>query len=115
MPRKIPSHPCRKCGGPAARKDSLCRGCYDKEPRAVLEFKDCTTAGCNNRVTSQSRLGICRTCYQRVYSYGKARADRRVSEQHHDFSSLGEVWKMPEGKPLKFVPDYKTNTVSRRS
>ena len=85
----------------------MCRGCYEKEPRAVLEFRDCETEGCNNRISSLSRLGVCRPCYLRQY-------EREKSRTASDFSSLGEHWKLPEAKPLKFVPDYKTNTVSRR-
>ena len=113
MPRKSTTYPCTKCGGPATRKASFCRKCYDEEPKQPLEFHDCKSEGCNNRVSSLSRIGLCRACYQRVYAYGKVRADRVVSEQFHDFSSLGEHWKMPVGKPFKFVPDYKTDTVSK--
>lgn len=91
----------------------MCLNCYKGRTQDALETLKCKVESCDRMVSILNRTGFCRTCYQRTYNSIKAKRELGVSEHFHDFSSLGEHWKMPVGKPFKFVPDYKTDTVSK--
>jgi hypothetical protein len=71
---------------------------------------DCKSSGCANRVNSLNPSGYCRQCYLRSYNkiHGSAYRDE-------SFDALGRHWQMPEGKPLNFIPDYKTDTVRKNT